>query len=116
MQKNLIIITLLSSLFIAISGCSPHRIDIQQGNKIEPEVLASLKTGMNRQQVVYLLGTPLLQDAFHQNRWDYIYYMKPGNEDAKQSRVTLFFEGDKLINIDKSGYKPEAQENHKNTK
>ena len=109
MQKNLIIITLLSSLFLAIYGCSPHRIDIQQGNKIKPEVLASLKTGMNRQQVVYLLGTPLLQDAFHQNRWDYIYYIKPGNDDAMQSRVTLFFEGDKLVNIDKSDYKPEAQ-------
>ncbi len=89
------------------TGCDPHRIDVQQGNRIKPEVFSQLKTGMTRSQVVFLLGTPLLQDPFHNNRWDYIYYMKPGNDKAKKSRLTLHFEGDILAVIDDSGYAPE---------
>lgn len=88
-------------------GCDPHRIDIQQGNKIKPETLAKLKLGMNRKQVTYLLGTPLLKDPFHQDRWDYIFYLKPGNKEVKQSRVTLHFKHGKLITIDDSNYTPE---------
>lgn len=108
MQKNLIlIISLLSGLGVLTSACQPHRIDVQQGNRIKPEVLQQLKLGMNRNQVIYLLGTPLLQDAFHQNRWDYLYYLKPGNDKARQSAVTLYFEGDQLVKIDDSRYKPE---------
>ncbi len=111
MQKNLIfIISLLVATITLTTGCEPHRIDIQQGNRIKPETLAQLKLGMTRSQVTYLLGTPLLQDPFHKDRWDYIYYLKPGNEAVKQSRVTLYFDGDKLSRIDDSAYRPEMQE------
>jgi len=113
MQKNLIIISLLAVALIlsgALSGCSPHRIDIQQGNKVSPENFAKLKIGMSRDQIVFILGTPLLQDPFNQDRWDYIYYKKPGNEAVRQSRVTLFFDGDTLIKIDDSDYTPEVHE------
>ncbi len=108
MQKNLIIISLLA---IALStGCDPHRIDIQQGNRIESDTLTKLKTGMNRKQVLFILGSPLLKDPFHQDRWDYIYYFKPGNDAVKQSRVTLYFDGDSLVKIDDSAFTPEVYE------
>ena len=96
-------------------ACDPHRIDIQQGNKIKPETLSKLKLGMNRKQVIYLLGTPLLKDPFHQDRWDYIYYLKPGNKEVRQSRVTLHFKDGKLITIDDSSYAPDMHGDKANT-
>ncbi|MCW9047241.1 MAG: outer membrane protein assembly factor BamE [Gammaproteobacteria bacterium] len=107
MQKNLIIISIIA-ITLFMTACEPHRIDIQQGNKVTPENYARLKTGMNRNQVLFVLGSPLLKDPFHQHRWDYIYYLKPGNNEIKQSRLTLYFEGDELIRIDDSAYRPEA--------
>jgi len=107
MQKNLIIISILASALF-MTACEPHRIDIQQGNKVTPENYAKLKTGMNRNQVLFVLGSPLLKDPFHQDRWDYIYYLKPGNKEVKQSRLTLYFEDNALIRIDDSAYTPEA--------
>lgn len=109
MQKNLIFIISLLVAMLITAGCQPHRIDIQQGNRIKPETLAQLKPGMTRSQVIFLLGTPLLQDPFHKDRWDYIYYLKPGNKEVRQSRVTLYFDGDTLSRIDDSGYQPEKQ-------
>lgn len=117
MQKNLIFISLISSFIIAmplLSGCSsllpePHKIDIQQGNRVKAEDLAKIKPGMNKEQVKFVLGTPLLQDTFHLNRWDYLFYLKPGAHDPRQSRVSLFFEGDELVKIDTRQYQPEKQ-------
>ena len=105
-KKIIFIICLAFGLSLSLTACDPHRIDIQQGNKIKPETLAQLKIGMTRKQVLFLLGTPLLKDAFHQDRWDYIYYLKPGNKAVKQSRVTLYFEKAQLIKIDDSAYAP----------
>ena len=107
MQKNLIIISILTAILF-FSGCDPHRIDIQQGNKVTPENIAKLEIGMNRNQVIFVLGSPLLKDPFHDDRWDYIYYLKPGNQESRLSRITLFFEGDSLVLIDDSEYRPEA--------
>ncbi len=108
MQKNIIFIfSLICSTFLLVSGCQPHRIDIQQGNRIKPETLEQLKPGMSQQQVTYLLGTPSLKDPFHADRWDYVYYLKPGNDKARQSRITLYFKNGKLSRIDDSLYKPE---------
>ncbi len=106
MQKNLIIISILVSLFSL--GCTPHRIAIQQGNKVEPENFNKLKIGMSHNQVVFILGSPLLKDPFNQQRWDYLFYLKPGNQAVKSSRLTLYFEGDKLVRIDDSSYTPEV--------
>lgn len=111
MYKNLIlIISLLIGSALSLTGCEPHRIDIQQGNRIKPETFDMLKLGMTRKQVLFVLGSPLLIDPFHQDRWDYLYYLKPGNEPVKQSRVTLFFEGDTLVKIDDSEYRPEMHD------
>ncbi len=106
MQKNLIIISILVSLLSF--GCTPHRIAIQQGNKVEPENFNKLKIGMSHNQVVFILGSPLLKDPFNQQRWDYLFYLKPGNQPVKSSLLTLYFEGDKLVKIDDSRYTPEV--------
>lgn len=105
-KKAILNLCVALSLLLSLAACQPHRIEIQQGNEVKPEVLQKLEVGMTRQQVLYLLGTPLLTDPFHQDRWDYIYYLKPGNEDASFSRLTLFFDGDRLKRIDDSAYKP----------
>ncbi len=108
MQKNLIfIISLLSVLAPLMQACEPHRIDVQQGNRVKPEALQQLKPGMSQKQVTYLLGTPLLKDPFHADRWDYVYYLKPGNDKVRQSRLTLHFKDGILSHIDDSQYRPE---------
>ncbi|MCW9005219.1 MAG: outer membrane protein assembly factor BamE, partial [Gammaproteobacteria bacterium] len=62
--------------------------------------------GMTRKQVLFILGTPLLKDGFHNNRWDYIDYFKPGKGEVIQSRLSLIFDNDTLISIDDSHYTP----------
>lgn len=117
MQKNLIFIALIQ-LGLLLPACSyilpePHKIDIQQGNRVDQDDLDKIKVGMTREQVKFVLGTPLLQDAFHRNRWDYLYYLKPGNGEVRQSAVSLYFEGDTLVRIDISRYRPDQQETPK---
>ncbi|MFK5984594.1 MAG: outer membrane protein assembly factor BamE [Pseudomonadota bacterium] len=93
---------LLLSFFIALSSCSyfmPHRIDIQQGNIIEQEKVNQLKPGMRKDQVQFILGTPMLIDVFHNDRWDYIHTIKKGHSEMKKTRLSLYFEDDELINI-----------------
>ncbi|MES9872142.1 MAG: outer membrane protein assembly factor BamE [Candidatus Sedimenticola sp. 6PFRAG7] len=77
-----------------------YRIDVQQGNVLTQETLNKLQPGMTKSQVRYLMGTPMLVDAFHQNRWDYIYSMKEGGDERDQERVALFFENDRLVRIE----------------
>lgn len=73
---------------------------VQQGNVITQEMVDKLQPGMNRRQVTYVLGTPLLIDAFHQDRWDYIYTRKEGGGVDNKKRISLFFEDDTLIRIE----------------
>ncbi len=79
---------------------SPYRPDIQQGNFVSQEMLSQLKVGQTREQVRFLLGTPLLRDIFHADRWDYPFYLARGNGELTTSRVTVFFEDDKVVRID----------------
>lgn len=73
---------------------SPYRPDIQQGNFVSQEMLDQLKAGQTRDQVRFLLGSPLLADAFHAERWDYPFYLARGNGELTTSRVTVFFKDD----------------------
>ena len=73
---------------------SPYRPDIQQGNFVSQEMLDQLKVGQTRDQVRFLLGSPLLMDAFHADRWDYPFYLARGNGELTTSRVTVFFKND----------------------
>lgn len=75
----------------------PYRPDIQQGNWITSEQVAKLQAGMTREQVRYILGTPTLQDIFHNDRWDYPYYNNPGYGKDEQRRFTVWFQGDTLL-------------------
>jgi outer membrane protein assembly factor BamE len=94
----------LSVLLALVAGGCVYRINIQQGNYLEPAALEQLAVGMTRSQVRYLLGTPMLPDAFDRDRWDYLFYFKRGRlRDAEQRRVTVFFEGDKVSRIDRPG-------------
>lgn len=73
---------------------SPYRPDIQQGNFVSAEMLSQLKVGQTREQVRFLLGTPLLMDMFHADRWDFPFYLARGNGELTTSRVTVFFKND----------------------
>jgi outer membrane protein assembly factor BamE len=75
----------------------PYVPDIVQGNFISSEQYAKLETGMSREQVRQILGTPLLASYFHANRWDYVFEFKRlGEKISKERRVTIFFDGDKV--------------------
>lgn len=87
-------------LLLTASACTMHRVDIQQGTIITPEMIAQLKPGMTRSQVRFVMGTPTIGDAFHQSRWDYIYTLDPYRGAQERYRVTLFFDGDTLVTID----------------
>ena len=75
---------------------SPYRPDIQQGNFVSEEMLKQLRVGQTRDQVKFILGTPLLTDAFHASRWDYPFYLARGNGEVTTSRVTVFFKDNKV--------------------
>lgn len=79
---------------------SPYRPDIQQGNFISQEMLNQLQVGQSRDQVRFILGTPLLTDVFHPDRWDYPFYLARGNSELTTSRVTVFFKDDKVERFD----------------
>jgi len=108
MRKFLILSLLINAL--AVTGCTIHKLDVQQGNVIDEEKVNSLEIGMNRRQVRFILGTPLLATPFEPNRWDYVYEFKSGR-DAKErefQRVTVFFEDDTLVRIER--YLPDSSE------
>ena len=101
MRKILIPFILILSL-ITLSACSAYKIDIQQGNSLKQEELDSLKVGMTRKQVVFVIGTPLIKDPFHTDRWDYVYTIQPGGKKMKKHHLSLFFDNDTLVRIDDS--------------
>lgn len=81
------------------SAITPYRIDIRQGNYITQEMVAQLKPGMSRDQVRFLLGTPLVADIFHADRWDYVYSFRPGRGETQMRRFSVFFEDGKLVRV-----------------
>lgn len=81
------------------SAVTPYRIDIRQGNYVTQEMVAQLKPGMTRDQVRFILGTPLVADIFHADRWDYIYSFKPGRGELQLRRFAVFFEDNRLARV-----------------
>ena len=91
MTRYLIIAIALVSLLTS-TGCV-YRQAIAQGNLIEQEDLDQAELGMTRNQIRFLLGTPMIDDPFHVDRWDYVYFLRIGRKDATFKRwVTVFFE------------------------
>lgn len=123
MQKLLIIISLSAS--VLLSGCSstidkgletlsgvtdifPDDLDlvptlykptILQGNKIEQAQINKLQPGMAKRQVQFLMGTPMLTDVFHRDRWDYVFTSGEGSEVQEISKLAIFFENEKLVSV-----------------
>ena len=101
---------LLICLSVTLGACSLvpdiYKIDVQQGNVIEDDMLSKLHPGMTKRQVKYVLGTPVIVDVFHQDRWDYLYSFKHGGEIRKQHHISLFFKDDKLVRLE-GDVKPE---------
>jgi outer membrane protein assembly factor BamE len=90
-----------SVVCLLASGCV-YRLNIQQGNFLNQSSVDTIKPGMTRSQVRYLLGTPMVADTFNKERWDYIYYLKIGRSRHVDSRrVTVYFDGDKVARLDK---------------
>lgn len=76
-----------------VSGwVTPYKIDVRQGNYVTQEMVSQLKQGMTRDQVRYALGTPLLVDVFHKDRWDYVYRYQEGSGKVEERRITVFFD------------------------
>lgn len=99
MRKFSLIISLVISQFLVSCAYKP---DVQQGNNFDEKQISQLKIGMTQQQVVFVMGTALLKDPFHKNRWDYVYTISKGRANAERRLLTLYFENDVLSKIDDS--------------
>lgn len=113
MGKPLFSLTLLASLTLA--SCSTildnlpgiYTLDVQQGNMIDQSMIDQLRPNMSKRQVLYIMGSPMLTDAFHQNRWDYIYSNQPGGEPRMQKKISLLFKDDQVIGV-QGDFKPSS--------
>ena len=84
-----------------IAGTTPYKMEIQQGNFVTQDMISRLKLGMTRDQVKFVMGTPLVTDMFHSDRWDYVYARQPqGGGPVEQRRFALFFEDSKLKRVE----------------
>jgi outer membrane protein assembly factor BamE len=91
---------------IALPGCV-YRMAIQQGNFLEERAITQLQVGMTRSQVRYLLGTPMVPDAFDRDRWDYLYYLKKGRvRKPDQRHLIVYFQEDKVSKFDNIDARP----------
>jgi outer membrane protein assembly factor BamE len=87
---------------LALAACV-YRIDIQQGNLLDDEDINQVDVGMTRSQVQFLLGTPMVADSFHRDRWDYAYYYRQGRSpEATQRWVVVHFENDRVARIERN--------------
>lgn len=106
MQRTIAtIFAILTAMTVtACSSITPnfYKLDMRQGNVLEPEKVAQLQPGMSKRQVQNILGSPLLTDPFHQDRWDYIYafYPRGNREDGEERHLILHFQGETLARID----------------
>lgn len=113
MRKTPPLICALLPLALAFAGCSalqrtdslfglitPYRIDIVQGNAITKEQAALVKPGLARTQVRDVLGTPLVADPFHADRWDYIFTLRRPGTDLQRRSVVVYFENDVVKSIE----------------
>jgi len=80
---------------------TPYRMEIQQGNYVTQEMVAQLKPGLTRDQVRFVLGTPLVSDIFHEERWDYVFVRQRANSrEIEYRRIAVFFENGKMKRIE----------------
>jgi len=99
MNKKLSLTVIACSL--ALSGCiKPYQPDVQQGNILNNNDLREIRYGMSKQEILFILGTPMVIDPFNQQRWDYFYSKRnPRKKETDQRLITVVFDGDKLVEL-----------------
>ena len=109
-EKHIHLIWLVTLVFMIAGACTKiedgslkpplvYRIDIQQGNVVDQSMINKLEVGMDKKQVRFIMGTPLLIDPFHDERWDYIYTYQEGARVRQKRHITLYFDDEKLAYI-----------------
>lgn len=100
------LITMIFTVYCAlfVSSCQSrlltvYKIDVQQGNAVEAKAVDKITLGMNREQVRFVLGSPLITDSFHPDRWDYIYLFTPGYGEEQRRQLTLIFDRGEVIDV-----------------
>ncbi len=88
-----------------------YKISIPQGNIITQDMVDQLRPGMTKRQVIFVMGTPLVRDPYHQDRWDYVYNFQPGGGVRGQERIAVFFVNDQLTSITGDFAPSSAQDN-----
>lgn len=92
---------MIAAATLALAACV-YRIDIQQGNLLDEDDINQVDLGMTRSQVQFVLGTPMISDSFHRDRWDYAYYYRRGrSSDADRRWIVVYFENDRVQRIDR---------------
>ncbi len=107
-RQLLLVFSIILHSFL-LSACAEwlpdaYRIDLQQGNSVKLAQLESIEIGMSKTEVRKIMGSPMLSDPFHNQRWDYIYRFIPRKGFERKSLLTLYFENDLLVRIDDSQY------------
>jgi outer membrane protein assembly factor BamE len=100
---------LVSCSYILNNLPGVYTIDIQQGNIIDQTMIDQLRPNMTERQVLYILGSPMLIDTFHQKRWDYLYSNQPGGEDRQQKKVSILFNGDGQVAGIQGDFRPSTE-------
>ena len=110
--RTLLLLPIIVALSLGLGACGfvgfpgVYRIDIEQGNLVDQEMIEQLKPAMSRRQVRFIMGSPLAEDPFNPDRWDYPYVIRNGQTIIREAQVTLYFENDTLARIE-GDYLPE---------
>lgn len=114
MKKSLLPLALAASL--SLTACSTvkeyvpwlYTIDIKQGNIVDQDMVNQLQPNMSKRQVLYVMGSPMINDYFNKDRWDYVYSTRINDDQKIQKHVTLFFNGDELVKVE-GDFKPSGK-------
>lgn len=98
MIKAITKLAMLIMISCSLGGCI-YRVDVPQGNYLEEDQIALLKIGMTREQVQYILGTPITIDPFRKDRWNYIFLIQEGWNDPVQKNLFVIFKDNRLSEI-----------------
>ncbi|MPS49704.1 outer membrane protein assembly factor BamE [Methylobacillus sp.] len=100
-MRHIILLTALlcAACSSTLPSFKPYKMDIQQGNVVTSKMMLQLRPGMTKSQVRFIMGSPLIQDSFHRDRWDYFYQMRKGGKVIEQRRIIMEFENDALKRV-----------------
>ncbi|WP_456268391.1 outer membrane protein assembly factor BamE [Kushneria sp. AK178] len=101
MQNTLKLI--IFSFLVSLLAACVYKRDLPQGNLITPDMVSQLQPGMSRQQVVQVMGSPLMYNAFDDSRWNYVYRLKDADDNITEKQVSLVFNGNQLADVQTSG-------------